>query len=132
VAKIVEKGFIRESWHSETERAYRNISDEDVLFGLERKDWTLKKADFDDKHNSYEYLIRTVDVEGDGLRSSPSIKVNVMTEKETHNCQDHLEEREATASHPYRYVGSGLPNVFLVGIKSCAKYVESKLLKFLP
>lgn len=64
VAKIVERGFIRESWHSETERAERNISDEDVLFGLERKDWTLEKTDFDDKHNNQEYLIKTVDVEG--------------------------------------------------------------------
>lgn len=40
-----------------------------------------------------------------------------MTEKEIHACEEHLEEHLATPEQPYRYVGSGLPNVFLAGIK---------------
>jgi len=39
-----------------------------------------------------------------------------MEDKE-HCCEDHLEERMATVKSPYCYVGSGLPNVFLTGVK---------------
>lgn len=34
-----------------------------------------------------------------------------------HICEKHLQEYEATAERPYQYVGSGLPNVYLVGVK---------------
>jgi len=34
-----------------------------------------------------------------------------------HDCEDHLEERHATPERPYHYVGSGLPNVFLTGVR---------------
>ena len=34
-----------------------------------------------------------------------------------HDCKQHLQEAVATAEHPYRYVDSGLSNVYLVGIK---------------
>jgi hypothetical protein len=65
VAKAVEKGWVREVWHSERERAYRNISMEDVLYGLERPDWTLAAPpDYDARHKNWEYLIKTVDIEG--------------------------------------------------------------------
>jgi hypothetical protein len=66
VKRATDKGFIREAFHSEVERADRNISDEDIRYGLERKDWTLaKKPDWDDcpKHKNWEYLIKTVDVD---------------------------------------------------------------------
>jgi len=68
VKRALDKGFVRESMHSCADRAYRNISDDDVRYGLERKDWVLVKApDFDEAHNNWEYLIKTVDVEGDVL-----------------------------------------------------------------
>jgi DNA-binding transcriptional regulator YiaG len=34
-----------------------------------------------------------------------------------HDCEENLEERLATPEQPYHYVGSGLPNVFLSGVK---------------
>ncbi len=53
VTKALDKGFIREAWHSEVERADRNISDDDIRFGLERKSWTLERApDYDEDHGS--------------------------------------------------------------------------------
>ena len=68
VKKALDKGWVRESFHSETERAYRNISYDDVLFGLESSGWTLATApDFDAQHKNWEYLIRTTDVDGDEL-----------------------------------------------------------------
>jgi hypothetical protein len=66
VNRVLNKGFIREAFHSEVERADRNISDDDIRYGLERKDWTLaKEPNWDDnpKHHNWEYLIRTVDVD---------------------------------------------------------------------
>lgn len=68
VKKALDKGWVREAFHSETERAYRNISYDDVLFGLESSGWTLATApDFDAQHKNWEYLIRTTDVDGDEL-----------------------------------------------------------------
>jgi hypothetical protein len=64
VNRILDRGFIREGFHSEEERADRNISDDDIRYGLERKDWVLEKPpDWDGKHKNFEYLIRTVDVD---------------------------------------------------------------------
>jgi DNA-binding transcriptional regulator YiaG len=39
-----------------------------------------------------------------------------MTDNE-HRCEDCLAERMSTPENPYCYVGSGLPNVFLTGVK---------------
>ena len=68
IARAVERNFVREAFHSECERASRNISDEDVLYGLERGDWVLAKSpDYDFRHKNWEYLIKTHDIEGDEL-----------------------------------------------------------------
>jgi hypothetical protein len=65
IAKAVEKGWVRETFHSEHERAHRNISDEDILYGLERADWIIvSPPDYDKEHNSWEYLIKTCDLDG--------------------------------------------------------------------
>lgn len=65
VAKAVEKEWVREAFHSEHERAHRNISNEDVLHGLGRSDWSLAAPpDYDEDHKNWEYKIRTVDIEG--------------------------------------------------------------------
>jgi hypothetical protein len=64
----IDKGYYREHWHAENDHPDRNISPDDVIHGLEREDWVLTKTpDYDPAHESYEYLIRTVDVEGDEL-----------------------------------------------------------------
>ena len=34
-----------------------------------------------------------------------------------HNCKAHAEERRATAEEPYRFLDSGLSNVYLVGVR---------------
>lgn len=68
IGKAIDKGWVREKWHSEHDRAYRNISNEDVLYGLERSDWTLAATpDYDEDHGSWEYEIKTVDIEGEEL-----------------------------------------------------------------
>jgi hypothetical protein len=65
VAKALSKGWIRESFHSATERAHRNVSFDDVLFGLEKSDWVLAAPpNYDDDHKGWEYLIKTTDIEG--------------------------------------------------------------------
>lgn len=62
------RGYYAETFHSEIERAYRNISPDDIAHGLDRDDWTLcKKPDFDEEYGTWEYLIKTVDIEGDEL-----------------------------------------------------------------
>jgi hypothetical protein len=65
ISKAVDKGWVREAFHSEHERAHRNISDEDVLYGLECSDWTLSAPpDYDAGHKNWEYLVKTRDVDG--------------------------------------------------------------------
>ena len=64
----LDRGYCRESWHAESGHPDRSISIEDVIYGLERRDWTLARPpNYDDEHRNWEYLIRTVDVEGDEL-----------------------------------------------------------------
>jgi hypothetical protein len=65
IKRAVEKEWLREAFHSEHERAFRNVSDEDVMYGLERTDWVLAASpDYDQNHKSWEYLIRTCDLDG--------------------------------------------------------------------
>src|SRR5579864_5833860 len=42
--------------------------------------------------------------------------MNIATLHE-HDCEEHSEEFTSTAEKPYHYVGSGLGNVYLVGVK---------------
>lgn len=63
-----KRGYYGESFHSEVERAHRNISPDDIAHGLDRDDWHQCKApDFDEEHGTWEYLIHTVDIEGEEL-----------------------------------------------------------------
>ena len=66
INKALEKGWVRESFHSEVERAYRNISDEDIQHGLGRKDWVIGGKPEQVK-KGFKYLIRTVDIEKEEL-----------------------------------------------------------------
>jgi hypothetical protein len=68
VSKAIEKGWVRETFHAEHDRAYRNISNEDVLHGLERPDWSLAAPpNYSADHNNWQYKIKTLDVEGEEL-----------------------------------------------------------------
>ena len=67
IAKALEKGYVREGWHSEIERAERDISDDDISYGLGRKDWKLKGAPEISKTGGFKYLIQTVDVDQEEL-----------------------------------------------------------------
>jgi len=40
----------------------------------------------------------------------------VIKETAAHECRDRAQKRTATFEHPYHFVGSGLPNVYLAGI----------------
>ena len=40
-----------------------------------------------------------------------------MVDQSTHDCRVFAEEKRASGSNPYHFVDSGLPNVYLVGIK---------------
>ena len=63
IARALDKGFVREGFHSEVERADRNISDEDIHYGLSRKDWVQTQPPERSRTGGFKYLIQTVDVE---------------------------------------------------------------------
>jgi hypothetical protein len=68
VRVAIERGYYAESFPAESERPERNLSIDDVIHGLERRDWTLEgQPNYDEGHEAWEYLIRTVDVEGTEL-----------------------------------------------------------------
>lgn len=67
IARALDKGYVREGFHSEVERAERNISDDDIRYGLSRKDWILGCPPEQSKTGGFKYLIRTVDVEQEEL-----------------------------------------------------------------
>ncbi len=63
IVKALEKGWIRESAHCD-ERAYRNISDQDVAYGLEWSGWVFEEPpNYDEDHEGWEYLIKTRDLD---------------------------------------------------------------------
>ena len=64
----LDKGYFGETLHAESGHPERNITVDDVIHGLEREDWKLaKKPEYSDEHQSWKYLIRTVDIDGDEL-----------------------------------------------------------------
>jgi len=68
VQRIVYYGEIKESFHSATERAERNVSQDDILAMLEGA-WTLAtEPDWDQEHKNWEYKLAGADLEGDELR----------------------------------------------------------------
>ena len=72
----MQAGYYRESYHSEVERASRNISIQDIRAGLERDDWILAgESEFDATHGEWKYTIKTVDLEGDQLHLRIAVNV---------------------------------------------------------
>jgi hypothetical protein len=57
---------VRESWHSRNDRSYRQITYDDICYGLDYS-WTLVSWDWDEGHRNWEYKIATRDIEGDEL-----------------------------------------------------------------
>jgi putative zinc finger/helix-turn-helix YgiT family protein len=94
---------------------------DDVIHGLERNDWTLARIEWNEAHQRYSYRVSTVDIEGDGLivlcRGASAAKEDRNTFGMVNEHIHDLEERKATSGCPYHFVGSGLPNVYLIGIK---------------
>ncbi len=64
VARILNYGRFRESKHARDDRAYRNISDDDILACLEGR-WELVGQEFGTR--DWKYTIRGRDIEGDEL-----------------------------------------------------------------
>ena len=60
-------GTIREAKHSAQDRAYRNISQDDILAMLEANWVFAAKPDWDQEHRNWEYLLAGHDIEGDPL-----------------------------------------------------------------
>ena len=68
IQAALSRGFFDESEHAEFDHPERNLSTDDILYGLKQSDWVYaKEPDFDTVHNTWEYLIRTKDVEGNEL-----------------------------------------------------------------
>lgn len=68
VQRIVYYGEIKESFHSVSERAERNISQEDILAMLEGT-WRLASSpNWDEDHKNWEYKLRGFDLEGGELQ----------------------------------------------------------------
>jgi hypothetical protein len=77
VRRACDRGYYKEGFHSEYERAYRNISPDDIVYGLEREDWVLcETPNYDKEFKNWEYLIQTWDIEGEELH----LKIAVDTE----------------------------------------------------
>lgn len=66
VSRIVLHGTFRESKHSSQDRAYRNVSDDDMVHMLEGA-WTLDNAEWDGEHRNWKYTLTGADIEGDAL-----------------------------------------------------------------
>ncbi len=66
ISNALSRGWVRESFHSEVERAYRNISDEDIQYGLSRNGWIIE-GEPEQATRGFKYLIQTVDIEQEEL-----------------------------------------------------------------
>ena len=63
-----DRGYFRESKHAMDGHPERGISIDDVIYGLEREDWSFaRQPNYDVEHASWEYLITTEDLDGDEL-----------------------------------------------------------------
>ena len=65
--KALDKGWVRELHHSDVDRAYRNISDDDIQYGLELSTWVIEQTVPAREAGLFKYTIRTADIEGDEL-----------------------------------------------------------------
>ena len=67
VLRIISYGTYRETRHSNKDRSYRNVSDDDIQFML-RGPWRLSgKPEWDATHKNWKYKLNGHDIEGDEL-----------------------------------------------------------------
>ncbi len=82
VRKALAKDWIKEGFHSEAERADRNVSLDDILCGLERSDWTITSSrycpKFKDSPYTYEILTRDIDGIELELVIAPNLKTGTL------------------------------------------------------
>jgi len=78
IVKALDKGWVQESFHSEVERADRNISDDDLRFGLEA-DWTIGDVRYSERHKSFTYEVKTIDLDDEELHIVVSPKLKSQT-----------------------------------------------------
>ena len=64
IKRALDRGWVRETFHSDVERAERNISHDDIRFGLEA-DWTLLeiREPSERYHKGFSYKLKTIDLE---------------------------------------------------------------------
>lgn len=68
ITYALEKGYYRESDHATDDHPERNISTDDVIYGLECTDWTFDRpSEFDEDRGEWKHYVSTVDIEGDAL-----------------------------------------------------------------
>jgi hypothetical protein len=83
VRKAIAKDWIKEGWHSEVERAHRNISHDDILCGLGRSDWVVTKIrdcpKFKESPHTYEILTKDADEVELELVIAPNLKTGTLT-----------------------------------------------------
>lgn len=82
IRKAVAKDWIKEGWHSEVERASRNVSHDDILCGLERSDWKLTSSRecpmHKDSPHTYEILTKDADDVGLELVVAPNLRTGTL------------------------------------------------------
>ncbi len=67
VQRIVCYGTVRESWHSQNDRSYRNISIDDIQHML-RSEWKLAgKPEWSVEHRNWKYKLEGEDLDDDEL-----------------------------------------------------------------
>lgn len=68
ISYALARAYVQESDHATDDHPERGLSIDDVIHGLERDDWKIiKEPNYDEEHRSWEYLIETVDIEGEAL-----------------------------------------------------------------
>lgn len=82
IKKALAKDWIKEGWHSEVERAERNVSHDDILCGLGRSDWKLTGTRPCPKHkdspHTYEILTKDADEQELELVVAPNLKTGTV------------------------------------------------------
>lgn len=114
-----------ETYHARFDHLERGLSVDDVIHGLER-DWSFDRPpEFNEDEWQWKYRIATEAIDGDEIvicdcsrYGKPIIRgCHPMEMTKNHDCKTARTEKFATPEEPFHFIDSGLPNVYLVGIK---------------
>jgi len=67
ISRILFCGTIRETWHSEQERSYRNVSQDDIVAMLDGPWKLVARPEWSHAHENWKYKLIGMDIEGDEL-----------------------------------------------------------------